>query len=65
MSSLMGQISNNIKNFNEKLSKKNKQASAEASSEEDEWVNELLSIYCIDLLFKLFWINYFIFIQLL
>ncbi len=43
----MGQISNNIKNLNEKLSKKHKQASAEASSEEDEWVNEF-AIYCFD-----------------
>jgi hypothetical protein len=36
MFSFMGQISNIIKNFNEKLSKKHKQASVEASSEEDE-----------------------------
>jgi hypothetical protein len=32
----MGQISNIIKNCNEKISKKHKQTSAEVSSEEDE-----------------------------
>ncbi len=36
MFSFMGQISNIIKNFNEKFSKKHKQALVEASSEEDE-----------------------------
>jgi hypothetical protein len=36
MFSFMGQLSNIIKNFNEKLSQKHKEASVEASSEEDE-----------------------------